>query len=855
MPEPAPTTAESVDKIRERFFTDGDSLANVRATSALTDHIVTRCFDETFVDAERSGVALVAVGGYGRAQLFPHSDVDLLLLVERPGQTTTYKDQISKLLTELWDADLRVSHSVRSPAECARVAPDDAELNISLLDTRFLAGDQSLYEDLRYRQLPRFYLREQRTLLKNLIELAHQRHLQSGQTIYHLEPDVKEDPGGLRDFQLACWISQLTEMSAIRLPESEEFLPAETAESLAEAKRFLFAIRSYLHYFKRRDNNKLDFERQDQIADEGAGKAFRPAQNTSQWMRDYFRNVRVIYRLAMRMIEENATQGQSLFTFFRDRKSRLSNNNFVVRRGRLYLRSSQALTAQPELVLPLFAFVARHGVPLAVETEKRVGQALEAFTGYARPGRNVWPVVAEIISLPCAYEALTAMHETGALTALFPEFENIDCLVVRDFYHRFTVDEHTFVTIQTLHDLPSAEDKLMQRYARLANELDRPEVLCFALLFHDVGKGSPNGGHSEKALELVDQAMARIRMDEENRDTTRFLIRHHLAMSATMSGRDLSAPETIEQTAALVGTTERLKALTLMTFADISAVNPKAMTDWRKQLLWQLYITTHRALSRDVEEHRIRDEASQTLLEQASDDDRDALRDFLEGFPHRYLRTRSPERILEQFRLSLTLEEKSAAASLTRRDSLYEVVVIARDRPFLFASLCATFSGFGLNIEKAEAFANENGLVLDTFVVSDPRRSLELNPGEAAQVKKALLETAKGTADLDALLSRQRPFSGKRRPGIEPLVSYDNEASPNATLFHVNAEDRTGLLFDLAAKFSQHECNIEVVLIDTQGHRALDVFYLVGPDGRKLPAPACEKLKTELVEAVSSSSV
>ena len=856
MPEPRPAkSTESLGKIRECFFADGDSLANVAATSALTDAAVTSCFDKAFADAARSGISLVAVGGYGRAQLFPHSDVDLLLLVERPGLTAAYKEQISELLTELWDANLRVSHSVRSPAECARVAPDNAELNISLLDTRFLAGDQSLYEDLRYRQLPRFYLREQRTLLKSLVELAHQRHVPAGQTIYHLEPDVKQNPGGLRDFQLACWISQLTNMSAVRLPESEECLPTENAELLAEAKRFLFSVRSYLHYFKGRDNNKLDFERQDEIAAAGAGKAFKAAQNTSQWMRDYFRNVRVIYRLAMRTIEENATQGQSLFTFFRDRKSRLSNSDVVVRRGRVYLRGSQALATQPERMPALFAFVSRHGVPLAVETERRVEQAREGFAAYARESRNLWPVVAEILSLPFAYEALTAMHETGALTALFPEFENIDCLVVRDFYHRYTVDEHTFVTIQMLHDLESAEDRLTQRYARLAAELDRPEVLHFALLFHDVGKGAPkNRGHSERGLTLADQAMERIQMDQEDRDTVRFLIRHHLAMSATMTGRDLSAPETIEQTAGLVGTTERLKALTLMTFADISAVNPKAMTDWRKQLLWQLYISTDRALGRDVEEHRIHIEASEALLEQASDDKRDELREFLEGFPRRYLRTHRAEQVLDQFRLSLGLKSKAAAASLTRRNSLYEVVVIARDRPFLFASLCATFSGFGLNIEKAEAFANENGLIMDTFVVSDPGRSLELNPGEAAQVKKALLETAKGSADFAELSSRRNPFGCKRRQGFEPIVSYDNEISPGATLFHVNAEDRTGLLFDLAAKFSQHECNIEVVLIDTQGHRALDVFYLVGPDGGKLSADACELLKTELVDTAAEAA-
>ena len=188
MSDSSAANAEPLDDIRANFFADGDGLRDVAARSAATDETVCRHFAASFLDAERSGVALIAVGGYGRAQLFPHSDVDLLLLVERPGQTATYTEQTSQLLAQLWDAKLRISHSVRAPAECARLAPDNAELNISLLDTRFLAGDQSLYEELRYRQLPRFYLREQRALLKNLLELANSRHARAGETIYHLEP-------------------------------------------------------------------------------------------------------------------------------------------------------------------------------------------------------------------------------------------------------------------------------------------------------------------------------------------------------------------------------------------------------------------------------------------------------------------------------------------------------------------------------------------------------------------------------------------------------------------------------------------------------------------------------------------
>ena len=856
MSEPSAASAEPVDHLRESFFADGDGLRDVAARSAETDEVVRGCFGRSILDAERSGVALIAVGGYGRSQLFPHSDVDLLLLVEHPGRTATYKEQTSQLLAQLWDAKLRVSHSVRAPAECARVAPDNAELNISLLDTRYLAGDQTLYEDLRYRQLPRFYLREQKDLLKNLLELAQIRHALARETIYHLEPDIKEGPGGLRDLQLACWISQLTNMSAVRLPESEEFLPAESRDKLQSAKKFLFALRCYLHYFNKRDLNKLTFDLQETVASEGAGRAFRQTQRTSEWMRDYFRHVRVIYRLADRQIEESAGTGQSLFTLFRDRKSRLSNGDFVVRRGRLYLRSSQALATQPELALQLFAFVSRHGIPLAVETERRVEKALPVITEQTRSGGPFWPMIADTLSLPFAYEALTAMRETGVLFAVFPEYELIDCLVIRDFYHRYTVDEHTFVAIQILHDLSADGDPLSERFSRLLSELEKPKLVYFALLFHDVGKGMPAGAHSQHSVDLATKAMDRIQLDQEDRETVLFLVRHHLEMSATMTGRDISEPETIEQFSNVVGTEARLKALTLMTFADVSAVNPKAMTAWRKDVLWQLYISSYRVLSRDFQERRIHVERSEALLKRtASDEEKAEITEFLEGFPRRYLRTQPSDQIFSQFQLSRKLATSASAVSISKRHSLYDVVVVTHDRPFLFASLCATLSSQGLNIEKVEAFANTQGMALDTFVVSDPQRSLELNPPEILTLKNALKKAAEGHADISEIVGRrQSAFAVKRKTHVKPRVSFDNESSPSATVFHVTAQDRTGLLFDLASKISQFECSIEVVLIDTQGHRAIDVFYLAGPGGEKLEPSKCEALKEELEAACSSST-
>jgi [protein-PII] uridylyltransferase len=224
------------------------------------------------------------------------------------------------------------------------------------------------------------------------------------------------------------------------------------------------------------------------------------------------------------------------------------------------------------------------------------------------------------------------------------------------------------------------------------------------------------------------------------------------------------------------------------------------------------------------------------------------MADFLKGFPQRYLVTHTPEQVYSHFQLSRPLKEKRAVADVSRRGSLYEVVVLTLDRPFLFASLCAGLSSFGLNIEKAEAFANAHGMVLDTFVVSDPLHSLDLNPNEIGRLSQTLRKVARAEVDAAELLQRRRrSFRPSRRPHVPPKIAFDNQTSSRATIFHISSADRTGLLFDLASKFSQHECDIEVVLIETRGNKAIDVFYVVGPEGEKLDEDGCQKLQEELV--------
>jgi [protein-PII] uridylyltransferase len=795
--------------IQNQFVAGADALAAVHGRSDAVDQAALSLFHRLFGQGPASGIALLAVGGYGRRELFPYSDVDLLFLVEKAAAASAARETIAVFLRDLWDSGMRASHSVHTPSECASLPPGNTELPISLLDRRFLAGDRTLFERLQER-LPAFYAREGPALLRELGQLTRTRHAKHGHTIYHLEPHLKDAPGGLRDLHLIGWIGRLA-------PPAPEDSPA----GLAAARLFLFAVRCQLHYLNGRDSNLLTFEHQERIAGDQA----------ATWMREYYRHVRVVHRVASRLLEESATPQHSLFTFFRDRKARLSNADFAVARGLVYVRHPEALERDPALVLRLLEFLARHGVPAAPETERRLAQAAPAF----RPEGPLWPQVAALLRLPHAYAALTTAREAGLLARLFPEYERIDCLVTADFYHRYTVDEHSLRTIQILHDLRQTQDPLQRRFAELMQEVEQPEVLLFALLLHDVGKGSGRD-HVEEGMDLAEGAMERIAMPETDREMVRFLIRNHLEMSSTMTRRDLADPATAEAFAARVATLERLRKLTLLTYADIAAVNPEALTPWRQDLLWQLYVATHNQLTREMEADRIAVGPA-----------------FLQGLPTRYLRTHTPEQVQEHARLEEAFRRRGVAVGLKGRHSLYDLVVLASDRPFLFASIAGTLSSFAMNILRAEAFSNHEGMILDTFVFEDPNRSLELNPGEADRLRQTLEHVLLGKIDVRELLQKRPASTAWRRPRIARQITFDNETSSHSTLFHVITEDRPGLLYDLASTLSFNGCNIDVVLIDTEGHKAIDVFY-VQSQGAKLTPERAREICQELERACEGTA-
>jgi [protein-PII] uridylyltransferase len=848
---------EESTRIKQKFAATGDGRAAIAQRTALVESVLRRLWDEIVSpeDGRDCNVTLVATGGFGRGWLFPHSDVDVLFLHADRSAEDQYKDRIRRFSQELWDLRMKLSPANRTLAECDRFDPENVEFTISLLDCRYLAGDEDLFTRLHDKIIPKLIMREMQSIVQRLAEVTRSRHGKYGSTVFHLEPNVKETPGGLRDYNVACWLSLISSMDKLRdWPDPKTLLPVSARKQFEPALEFLMAVRCFLHFRQGRDDNLLLWEAQDEAAAKKIGFPDDQDISAADWMRIYFRHARALHRASMQLLEEIPAARSSLYKHFQNWRSRVSNADFSVVDGMIYLQQPSSVQ-DPELLLRMFDFMAHHGLKLSTTTEYRIEQVLPSMAATPPQGAELWRYLQVILMEPYAADALRAMHSLRLLTLLLPELKLIDSLVVRDFYHRFTVDEHSFLAIESLHRANQSQSEWDQRYGNILAELERPELLYLTMLLHDVGKGVPGANHVIASIEIARDSMDRLDLEPQDRDTVLFLIGSHLDMSATLR-RDIFDPETVRAFAEKVGTPERLKMLCLLTYADIKAVNPEALTPWKAENVWQLYIVTSNFLNRHADQrlNPDSDDESMARLQSLAPVARKNIKGFLEGLPKRYLRTYPAEEVLHHFEMSEQLAKQQVALNLKRGRHWYELTVVTADRPHLFATIAGTLAAWGMNIVKADAFSNAAGTVVDTFFFTDRFRTLELNMPEWDRFQRSISDVLAGQADLNRLLKdRLRSDKSPAKVKVATKIEFDDQSSAGSTLVQVISQDRLGLLYKISSRFSHHNCNIEIALIDTEGQMAIDVFYLTS-DSKKLTAEVQRKIKADLSEELEAAA-
>ena len=841
------------ERIRKLFDNGASAQDTLRQLCELADEVIQRVFAELLRVGNSSGqgLCLLALGGYGREMLFPYSDLDLLFLFGNEKAESEFRPLIAEFSRTLWDLGFRVSSAGRTVEECRRIEQDNAEFHLAMLDRRFLAGDKALREKLDSKVLFGSERQSRPFLLSELQRLTRDRLARYGNTIFHLEPNVKEAPGGLRDYHAILWMRQLA--GDRRDPRIS---PVNEDELTRSAVEFLSSIRCFLHYSNGRNDNTLTYELQADAAERSLGIDDNLRRNAAEWMRLYFRHARTLNRQLLRFVEQRALASlslrQRLFNATIGPKPEGSNGRpFMVRDGLLEITNERAF-ADRSVTYTLLAEAARTGMPLSRESERAIAYIMTHPELQQRNTRITWPLLNEILGADFPGVALRPMHRLGLLIEILPEFRTIDSLVVRDFYHRYTVDEHSLRTIEHLQDLAELTDPLGKHFTGLWKTVDRRDLLILSLLLHDVGKGMPVENHVVGSLQALETAADRLKLSPEEKAEVYFLIEHHLDMSATVQRRDIFDPSTVSGFAGTVGNLERLQRLSLLTYADIHAVNPEALTPWKAEMLWQLFVATSNHFSRTIDRDRLHASDESFLLEQVRQEtgtaSKSEIERFLEGFPRRYLAVHSPAEIAAHFALYQRLGSEPVQTEIKSTHHAFTLTLLSADRPALFAAIAGVLAAWGMNIVKADAFANSAGVVLDTFHFVDLHRTLELNPSEIPRFRQSIADVVNNRQALEPLLKGRLAAAMARPPKVlvQTTVNFDDESSEHCTLMEIVTQDRPGLLYEIGSGLARLACNIEVALIDTEGQKAIDVFYLTA-QGRKLTPQKQELLREVLL--------
>lgn len=841
----------------------------VAAKSWLTDQIVCLVLDMATQrlhpnpnpsDGER--IAIIAVGGYGRAEMAPHSDIDLLFLV--PWKVTGWVEQvIESTLYLLWDLRLKVGHASRTIDECLRLGRDDVTIRTALLEQRFLWGNANLAATLRMRLWTELFARTHSEFVEAKLAERDDRLSKIGNQRYMLEPNVKEGKGGLRDLQTLYWIAkyinevdQAQELVALGVFRPEEY------ENFRAAETFLWAVRCHMHHLAGRAVEQLTFDLQVGVAERMGYTDFGGRRGVEHFMQAYFRHatqVGELTRIFLTELEARHVKREPLLRNFLNRRKKM-RYGLKVAQNRLDIEDPAAFITEPLNLLRIFEEALVTGHLLHPNAMRLIAANLHLIEPLREDADAQKLFLRLLLNHGNPERALRRMNELGVLGAFMPEFEPIVAMMQFNVYHHYTVDEHTIQVISTLAQIERGE--LVEELpvaSRILKEGVNRAVIYVALLLHDIGKGRPED-HSVLGAQIARKVAPRLGLKKADCDTIEWLVRYHLLMADTAQKRDIADPRTVRDFAKLVKTRERLDLLTVLTVCDIRGVGPGTWNNWKAMLLRQLYRQTASALENGLEELN---------RENRSDEARRALRDALADWPRADVRTETA-RHYDPYWQGLPTSTHVVFARLLRdvtpdqigidlhpepdRDATRACFVLS-DHPGIFSRFAGALALVGANIVDARTYTTKDGYATAVFWVQDADGT-PFEDSRLPRLTRMIERTFKGEvvasrelAGRDKVKKRERDFR------VPTNISFDNEGSEIYTIIEVDTRDRPGLLYDLTRTMAAANISISSAVIATYGVQVVDTFYVKDMFGLKLHAKARqEALERKLRAAIAEGA-
>ncbi len=832
------------------------------------------------ISTDTPDISLVAVGGYGRAQLNPGSDLDILFLLPKSANSYVKSSATSVLIQNilylLWDTGFKVGHATRSVTECIKEAKSEQQSKTAMMDARLLAGNETLFTQFINRFEKDCIQQDQQAFFELRIQDLSSRYEKYSHTVFLQEPHVKESCGGLRDFHNILWVARAKRgTSELKALVSEKILSKRAYKELVDGFDFLLRVRTELHYYNQSNTDILTLRLQGVVATNFKYPQESILRRCEAFMKDYYTHTRNIFRhtsslmeiFQLELIQEKKSGWRRLFS---PNKKREEFDGFIARNGLIYTKDSQIFKENSHRLMRVFQHCQIKDLGLSPEIRKQLKDNLSLVDKSFRQSRSNRETFRAILERKGdAAHCLRMMHRVGILGAYLPEFGALDCLVQHEFFHRYTADEHTLRCIDQLDMLVDSDAREVERYRDIFMRMEDPYALYIALIMHDTGRAENVREHIDGSAILTSAVCTRLRISGARRSLITFLVDHHLTFWRYATNRNLDDPAVIEEFANIMGTKQRLSTLFLFTYADSNGTNEDGWSPWKESLMIQLYRSTAQYLDEGKEKYKVLlDEEKAQLLEKSRKkldaQYHDQLETHFKTMPMRYFRFREPVNIRSHVKSVVKFFAEDAAAEddrsadlrwIDRPDRAYtELVLTCWNRPLLLEKVCCALASEELNIIAADVYTRTDNVACDIFQVC----TTDHQPITNANVKKRVASVVKELVSQDdydptQYLKKKKNYLRKDTAdgGIPfPVRAFtNNHLSSTCTAIEIQAEDRIALMHDLFLEIGK--CGLATLhaRICTEKGAAMDTIYVCYPDGGKVEDPELlERLETSLTE-------